>query len=114
MKWVSEAEALPPIGQSVLLMVPRQAGEFWDLHAAGLAADYDGVAPHPVAPGSRWPVKFWWNISKRGREPVLVTGNAWWAEASDIPLPPGAEHRRGPRGDHYIAQPERVWVDQGK
>jgi hypothetical protein len=109
MKWISEAEQLPKIAQEVLLAVPRQGGEFWDLKVAQLLVRHEDVAPHPVKTGSRWPVDWWWSWNRDGGASVLVTGNSWWALLDDIPLPPGAEHKTD-RGFHYIAQPKRVWV----
>jgi hypothetical protein len=109
MKWISEAEQLPPIAQKVLLAVPRQTGEFWDLKVAQLLVRHEDVAPRPVPKGSRWPVEWSWNS---GRDDVtLVTGNSWWSLMDDISLPPGAEHKTE-RGFHYIAQPVPVFVTQ--
>lgn len=106
MKWISEAEQLPPVAQKVLLAVPRQGGEFWDLKVAQLLIQNEDVTPRPVPPGSRWPTEWYWNS---GRDTTLVTGNSWWALMDDIPLPPGAQHMTE-RGFHYIAQPEPVFV----
>lgn len=112
MHWQSERDALPRIGERVLLLVPRQGGEWWDMSVAWLAVDYDGVVPHPVAPGSRWPRDFWWHATPDHRHPVLVTGNAYWCSLGELPLPPGATHVWGPRGEHAIAQPTLIWVGQ--
>jgi hypothetical protein len=115
MKWISEADRLPPIAQTVLLAVPRQNDEFWDLTTAKLLVQYEGVAPTPIAKGSRWPTTYWWERNHGGSiksHPCLVTGNAWWTLLDDIPLPPGAEHKTE-RGHHYIAQPLPVFVTQG-
>jgi hypothetical protein len=114
MKWISEAESLPRIAQLILLAVPRQQGEFWDITTAQLLVRYEGVAPRPVAKGSRWPAEYWWESSRGGSSqshPFLLTGNAWWSLLDDIPLPPGAEHMNE-RGYHYIAQPELVFIPQ--
>jgi hypothetical protein len=115
MKWISESEALPPIAQTVLLAHPRQAGEFWDITTARLLVRYEGVVPRPVPKGSRWPAEYWWEANRGGSAqsyPFLVSGNSWWALLDDIPLPPGAEHRTE-SGQHYIVQPELVFVPQG-
>lgn len=111
MKWISEAEKLPPIAQKVLLAVPRQFGEFWDLKVAQLLVRHEDVSPRPVAKGSRWPTEWYWDSSQCGRDTTLVTGNSWWALMDDIPLPPGAEHAAA-RGFHYIIQPMPVFVSQ--
>lgn len=114
MKWISEAEALPAIGQVVLLAHPRQSGEFWDITTAQLLVQYEGVFPRPVAKGSRWPTEFYWEANRGGSvksHPFLVSGNSWWALLDDIPLPPGAEHKTE-RGFHYVAQPLPVFVGQ--
>lgn len=111
MKWISEADDLPKIAQKVLLAVPRQFGEFWDLSVAQLLVRHEGVFPRPVAKGSRWPVDYYW--SRDAKDTILVTGNSWWALVNEIPLPPGAEHKTE-RGYHYIAQPEIVFVSQTK
>jgi hypothetical protein len=112
MKWISEAERLPPIAQTVLLAHPRQFGEFWDITTAKLLVHYEGVVPAPVAKGSKWPTTYYWEANHGGSaqsHPYLVSGNSWWALLDDIPLPPGAEHKTE-RGYHYIAQPEPVFV----
>lgn len=114
MKWISEAEQLPPIAQNVLLAVPRQFVEFWDLTTAKLLVQYEGVTPLPISKGQKWPTTYWWERNHGGsikRHPCLITGNAWWTLLDAIPLPPGAEHRTE-RGHHYIAQPSPVFVMQ--
>jgi hypothetical protein len=113
LNWISEAEKLPIIAQHVLLAVPRQVGEFWDLKMAQLLVAHEDVVPLPVAKGSRWPSQWYWDSSRGGdRYVTLVTGNAWWALLNEINLPPGAEHR-SERGYYYIAQPLPVFVTQG-
>lgn len=111
MKWISEADQLPPIAQPVLLAHPRQTGEFWDLRVAQLLVHHEGVVPRPIKKGERWATDYFWDASRDGRYTTLVTGNSWWALLDDIPLPPGAEHRTE-RGYHYIAQPTPVFVGQ--
>lgn len=111
MRWISEAEALPPVAQKILLAHPRQTGEFWDLCTAQLLIQYEGVAPVPVKRGDRWPTTYWWSASKDTGATYLVTGNSWWTLLDTIPLPPGAMHKLD-REFHYIAQPELVWVGQ--
>jgi hypothetical protein len=112
MKWISEEVGLPPIGQTILLAHPRQTGEFWDLTTAMLLVKYEGVHPVPVLRGGRWPTTYYWETSRgRASHPFLVTGNNWWALLDDIPLPPGAEHKRD-REYHYISQPELLFVGQ--
>jgi hypothetical protein len=113
MKWISEAERLPAIAQKVLLAVPRQHGEFWDLKIAQLLVRHEDVFPRPVAKGSRWPTDYYWDSSRDGRDVCLITGNSWWALMDNIPLPPGAEHM-AERGFHYIAQPTPVFVSQSR
>lgn len=111
LKWISEADELPPIAQRVLLMHPRQSGEFWDLCAAQLLAQYEGVVPRPVPKGSPWPSTYYWATGRGSHDSTsyLVTGNSWWASFKDLPLPPGAEHMTD-REFNYIAQPVPVWV----
>lgn len=111
MKWISEVEALPPAGQPVFYMAPRQADTFWDVKVARLHIRYDGARIRPVKPGDEWPTDFWWSMDHFNSETGLVTGNGWWAWMDDIPLPPGAEHRRE-RDQHYIAQIGNVFVSQ--
>lgn len=111
MKWISEAEKLPPIAQLVLLAVPRQGGDFWDLKTSRLLVRHEDVHPRPVPRGSKWPVEYWWSGAKDGRSETLVTGNAWWTLLNTIPLPPGAEHR-SERGQHWVSQPRPVWIGQ--
>jgi hypothetical protein len=111
MKWISEAEKLPPIAQKVLLAHPRQIGEFWDIRTAQLLVQYEGVAPVPVKRGDRWPTTYWWGSEGSDRSMFLVTGNSWWTLLDTIPLPPGAEHRKD-REFAYVAQPNPVWVGQ--
>ncbi len=116
MKWISESEALPEIAQVVLLLHPRQSGEFWNLTTAMLLVQYDGVVPVPVAKGARWPTTYFWETNHGGSvksHPYLVSGNSWWSILDDIPLPTGAEHKND-RGFHYIAQPVPVFVGQSR
>lgn len=111
LKWISEADDLPPIAQPVLFMHPRQFGEFWDMHVACILVRYEGVVPRPVKPGSRWPTEYWWGAKRGEGADNLVTGNGWWARLDGLPLPPGAEHATD-REFHYFAQPKPVWVGQ--
>lgn len=103
MKWISEADQLPPIAQPVFYTAPRQSGEFWDTTVARLLVHYEGVCPRPVKAGDQWPTTYHWSHDHFSANTSLVTGNGWWAWMDDIPLPPGAEHRKE-RGQHYIAQ----------
>lgn len=109
--WISEGERLPPIGQPVFLMAPRQSGELWDVSVAMLLVHYEGVNPQPVQAGSRWPTEYHWSRDRSGHDVLLVTGNGWWASMDEIPLPPLAAHRNE-RGGHYIAQTGRAFIDQ--
>lgn len=111
LKWISEAEALPPIGQPVLFIDPRQAGEHWDANVACILVDHEAVFPRPVKPGDQWPTQYRWARTYGGDLISLVTGNGWWAWMDEIPLPPGAEHRKE-RGQHWIAQPTSVFINQ--
>lgn len=113
MKWISEAEALPKIGQTVLFMAPRQFDTCWDISTARLLVRHEDVHPVPVKPGTRWPVEYSWCRGSGPRSDVcLVTGNGWWAALDDIPLPPGAEHVLDHPGGHYIAQPTPCFIAQ--
>jgi hypothetical protein len=115
LKWISEADALPPIAQPVFLMTPRQSGDFWDMSVACILVDYEGVRPRPIKPGDQWPTTYRWGRTYGGDLISLVTGNAWWALMNEIPLPPGAEHAsRVAFGDrqHWFAQPKPVFVGQ--
>lgn len=111
LKWISESEALPPIGQPVLFMDPRQADSFWDIAVAHLAARHEDVRPQPVEPGSVWPTEYHWASDRAGRDITLVTGNGWWARLDGIELPPGANHETI-RDFHCIAQPKPVFIHQ--
>lgn len=114
MKWISEAEELPKVGETVLFMVPRQADNIWDISTAVLLVTHEDVRPRPIKPGARWPVDYSW-CRGRGRSDVcLVTGNGWWARLDDIPLPPGAAHRTDHPGGHYIEQIGNPFIPQGK
>lgn len=109
LKWISEAEALPPIGQPVFYIAPRQAGEHWDVHVARILVHHEAVHPHPVKPGDEWPTDAYWSMGHFNQDHHLITGNGWWAWMDEIPLPPGAEHRKE-RGQHWIAQPVPVFA----
>lgn len=109
-EWKSEAEALPDIAETVLLATPRQFGDVWDIRTAKLLISHEGVLPLPVMAGKKWPTNYWWGVGHGNGEPVLVTGNSWWAKLDKIPLPPGAAHATGQMGDTYIAQPVSVWI----
>lgn len=113
MNWISEAEQLPPIAQHVLLIHPRQAGEFWDMYVAQLLVQYEGVAPRPVPKGSKWPSAYYWQTGRNRDNMLLVTGNSYWALFDGLPLPPGAKHVTD-REFHYIAQSDPVWVGQSR
>lgn len=110
LKWISEGDELPKVGQTVLLAHPRQGGEFWNLRTVELLTAHEGVFTRPVKAGSRWPTTYWWSSSRDGRSTFLVTGNNWWAMLDQIALPPGAEHMTDKCGYRYVAQPEPVWV----
>lgn len=114
LKWISEAEALPLVAERVFLALPRQQGDFWDVFTARLLLAHEGAVPLPVKPGSRWPTQYWWGRSDQDHDNVLVTGNSWWARLDEIPLPPGAEHYFGGRGEHVILQVGDVWVGQAE
>lgn len=90
LNWISEAERLPKVAQSVLLLTPRQAGEWWDISVARILIQHEGVTPMPVNAGAKWPTSYWW--SRFHRDTCLVTGNAFWASLEHINLPLGAEH----------------------
>lgn len=91
LKWISEEEGLPPVAQRVLLLSPRQMGEWWDPRIAMILVRYEEVVPHPVRKGDLWPTNFYWNYGGQ-QQTCLVTGNAYWASLEHINLPPGAEH----------------------
>lgn len=91
LEWISEEERLPIIAQRVLLLSPRQGGEWWDPRIAMILVRHEGVVPHPVRKGEVWPVDFFWNYGGQ-QQTALVTGNAFWASLENINLPPGAEH----------------------
>ncbi|MCW5711326.1 hypothetical protein [Shinella sp.] len=115
LQWISEGEALPRIGQSVLLATPRQTGEFWDLRVARLLVRHEGVFPVPVVAGGDWPTDYYWDRSTSGaRDTSLVTGNGWWASLKNIPLPPGAAHSGDERGYNYVRQVGEVFVPKRK
>lgn len=116
MHWISEGDALPKIGQPVLLCSPRQHAEFWDMRVACILVRHEGVVPLPVPSGSEWPIQYYWG-SPRGddRGYPLITGNSWWASFDGINLPPRAIHRHmGPRNDHVILQDGDVWIGPSK
>lgn len=112
-EWRSEANELPPIAQKVMFAVPRQFGEFWDLHIAQLLVRHEAVIALPVPKGSRWPTDFWWSTGRDSRDTHLVTGNGWWAPLDKINLPPGAKHLFDGRF-HYVSQPKSIFVSQTK
>lgn len=114
LKWIGECEALPKIGQSILLATPRQRGEFWDLWVARLLARHEDVFPMPVVAGGDWPTDYYWERNGGTRDTCLVTGNGWWASLTDIPLPPGATHSGDERGYHYIRQIGDVFVPKAR
>lgn len=113
LKWISEADALPPIAQPVLLMHPRQSGEFWETEVACILVHHEDVRPKPVKPGDQWPTEYYWAGSRSGDNICLVTGNGFWALMNELPLPPGAEHQsREIFGDrqYWVAQPKPVFI----
>ena len=114
--WISESERLPMVAQTVLLAMPRQHEEFWDICTARILVRHEAVMPLPVRAGTDWPTDYWWAPS-HGRavldRPTFVSGNNWWAAMDALPLPPGAEHRHGMRG-HYIVQPVNIWIGKAK
>lgn len=104
MDWFSEAEKLPEIAETVMLASPRSSGDFWDLRLAMILVRHEGVVPMPVPNESKTPVDFYWAPDGDIRKSRLVTGRQWWARLDTINLPPGAEHARGRRGEHFIRQ----------
>ncbi|MBL4838151.1 MAG: hypothetical protein JKY34_11305 [Kordiimonadaceae bacterium] len=91
LNWISEAEKLPVIGQSILLMTPRQSGQWWDTKVAQILVRHEDVIPNPViARNSSWPTEYWWASGERYSDTTLITGNGYWASMEDLPLPPGA------------------------
>jgi hypothetical protein len=108
--WISEESALPHVGEVVLRCHPRQFEEFWNMDVAQLLIRHEGVIPIPVPRGSKWPIDYYWCRRGETRSTSLVTGNGWWARFEGLPLPPMAEHRRGRRGEHYIAQTGEAFI----
>jgi len=112
-EWISEGTKLPRIGQTVLLLTPRQAGEFWDLHIACLLARHEGVTPRPVSAGGPWPTDYYWGNPKVAQDTRLITGNGWWASVAGIPLPPQALHAHE-AGFDFIRQVGIAFVPKKK
>lgn len=110
--WISEENALPRIGQMVLLATPRQARELWDIETATLQARHEDVVARPVKRGSLWPTDYYWGYQGRGGN-SLITGNGWWARLDAIPLPPRAEHASH-NGYTFVRQIGDVFVQQGR
>lgn len=111
--WISESDHLPRVGQMVLFMHPRQAGEFWDIEVKCLLARHEDVMTRAVAAGGQWPTDFHWGNPRSREGTVLVTGNGWWAYMDAIPLPPGAEHRAD-RGWKNVYQTGDVFIPQSR
>lgn len=111
--WISESDRLPEIAQQVLLITPRQAGEFWNVSVACLLVRHEGVSPRPVAAGSSWPTDYWWSSARDRRDTQLITGNGWWSSLASIPLPDGAVHQHI-RGYDVIAQIGEQFVSQAR
>ena len=114
LEWISEGEALPKIGQKILLVHPCQSNEFWKIESAWLMARHEDVVPRPIKAGERWPTDYAWQRGEGGfGSPLclLVTGNGWWASLEGIPLPPGAAHRMI-NGYHCVEQTHEVFIPQ--
>lgn len=111
LKWISEEQALPRIGQTVLLVTPRQRGEFWDIETVTLLARHEDVVARPVKRGSRWATDYYWSRGQSVHDHRLVTGNGWWAYLTTIPLPPGAVHASG-NGYDFVRQVGDVFIRQ--
>lgn len=107
--WISEAERLPRIGQHVLVAIPRQMGDFWDLSVRCILARHEDVIPRPVCAGDEWPVDYYWGLPTARGENCLVTGNGYWASLESIPLPLGAAHD-AERGFTFVRQIGDVFV----
>lgn len=107
--WVSEEDRLPPIAQTVLVALPRRSDPLWDIRVGYVFVRHEGVAPHPVKRGDRWPVDFFWGFAPGHRDTSLITGNGFWSSLSSINLPPGAAHSFA-RGQHWIAQSDFEWI----
>jgi len=112
-EWRSEEDALPKIGQSVLLASLRQLGEYWDLSSSMILVKHEGVVPRPIRKGSAWPTDFWWGDGRDPKNIRLITGNAWWASWTDISLPPGAVHK-SIRGYDVIEQIGTIFIPQNR
>lgn len=103
LKWISESDALPEIAQQVFLASVDIYGEYWKIQVASILVRHEGVTPHPVKEGDKWPHDFYWSTSREQQGNVLINGRKWWASMSDIPLPPGAKHETCPiAGYDYV------------
>lgn len=109
--WISEGEALPIIGQTVIVAHPRQVGEFWDVKIQCILARHEGVLVRPVKAGERWPTDYYWGDIRNQAGTNIITGNSWWAYLDGINLPLGAEHQII-RDYRCIVQPEPIWIPQ--
>jgi len=110
LEWISEGEALPIVGQTVLLASPRQFDKFWDIRSAMILVRHEAVVPRPIVAGDDWPTDYYWALEKGNRDTRLVTGNNWWASLAEIPLPPGARHTSDRLGYNYIEQIGSVFI----
>lgn len=102
-EWISEAGRLPKIGQTVLLLIPRQHEEFADLKVVFLTAHHEGVVSRQVKNREEMPKSFCWR-AQHGDDISLVTGRNFWAPISSINLPNDFQHRSN-NGFEWITKP---------
>lgn len=108
--WISEAVALPLVGQPVLLLVPRMNSEHADLVTAVLRIQHEGVVPRPVQPGDGMPTTYYWGLGSGARgDDMLVSGRGHWARVTGLNLPPGILHQEI-RGYNCLIQEGSPWL----
>lgn len=89
-EWVSEAERLPLVGRTVLLVAPVPGTDLAEMTSAVLAALDEAGIPSPVQPGDPWPDNYCWVRPRTCRQQIVpVTGYGYWGSLTGIPLPPG-------------------------
>ena len=106
--WISEENSLPMSGQTIIHASPRMRDEFWNIRIRTLLIRFEGVIPLPVPKGSKnWPTEYYWGDPYNGKNTSLITGNGYWANLTDLTLPPNTEIFNGSCGDKYIVGKNR-------
>ncbi|WP_417821297.1 hypothetical protein [Terasakiella sp.] len=106
MKWHKEDKSLPQVGQDVLLLYKRGDGYVRPLMVT-LLIRHEGVTPKPVKKGEKMPTDYYWAKHGDINNPVLINGEKYWSDMSEMELPEGVSHVTSDNGYHSFWSEEK-------